>query len=392
MLNALIKRWIPRSEEVQDPQVRQAYGMVSGGVGIVLNLLLFMGKAFAGLLSGSIAITADAFNNLSDAGSSVVTLIGFKMAGQKADKDHPFGHGRIEYLAGLLVSLAILLVGVELGKTSAGKILHPEEVTFSCLSMGILAASIAVKLWMYWFNRGLSRKLDSAAMAATAADSLSDSAATAAVLASALAGQLTGLDIDGWAGILVALFILYTGFSSARDTLNPLLGEPPDPKLVQEIKRTVLAHPEVTGVHDLIIHDYGPGRSMMSMHAEVPQHADILRIHDTIDNIERELGERFSTVAVIHMDPIATDDPQTLALRQQVGGLVRELSPEASIHDFRITPGPIHTNLIFDMVLPYGLKLSDGEAAAQLTSLVRERIGESFYCVISVDRDYTAFS
>lgn len=388
MLNALMKRLIPRSEEVQDPKVRQAYGVFSGCVGIVLNLLLFAGKAFAGLISGSIAITADAFNNLSDAGSSVVTLAGFKMAGQKADRDHPFGHGRIEYLAGLLVSLAILLVGVELAKTSADKILHPAQVEFSYLSMGILTAAICVKLWMYWFNRGLSKKLGSAAMAATAADSLTDSAATAVVLAGAVVSRFTGVHIDGWAGILVALFILYTGFSSARDTLNPLLGEPPDPELVQEIKRTVLAHEEVTGVHDLIIHDYGPGRSMMSLHAEVPQHADILHIHDTIDNIERELGEKFSTVAVIHMDPIATDDPQTLALRQQVGELVRTLAPEASIHDFRITPGPIHTNLIFDLLLPYGLKLSDGEAAAEVSRLVREQVGEAFYCVVSVDRDY----
>lgn len=388
MVTLLAKIFIKNQNDMKSPAVRQAYGILCGAMGIFLNLCLFTGKFIAGSLSNSIAITADAFNNLSDAGSSVVTLAGFKMAGQKADKDHPFGHGRIEYLAGLLVSLAILLVGVELAKTSVDKILHPAQVEFSYLSMGILAAAICVKLWMYRFNRCLSKKLGSAAMAAAAADSLTDSAATAVVLAGAAVGRFTGVHIDGWAGILVALFILYTGFSSARDTLNPLLGEPPDPALVQEIKRTVLAHSEVTGVHDLIIHDYGPGRSMMSMHAEVPQHADILHIHDTIDNIERELGEKFSTVAVIHMDPIATDDPQTLDLRQQVSELVRALSPEASIHDFRITPGPIHTNLIFDLLLPYGLKLSDGEAVAEVGRLVREQVGASFYCVVSVDRDY----
>lgn len=388
MIDALVRHFIKRSDEVQDPEVRQAYGLFSGGVGILLNLLLFAGKAFAGLLTGSISIAADAFNNLSDAGSSVVTLIGFRMAGQKADKDHPFGHGRIEYLAGLLVSLVIILVGFELAKTSVGKILHPQPVDFSVLSAVILAAAIGVKLWMYWFNRTLSRKIDSAAMAATAADSLTDSVATAAVLAGALAGHFFHLHIDGWMGILVALFILYTGFSSARDTLNPLLGAPPDPELVREIQQTVLAHPEVVGVHDLIIHDYGPGRSMMSMHAEVPQSADILRIHDVIDNIERELGEKFSTVAVIHMDPIATDDPKTQALRKQVAELVRSLSPEATIHDFRITPGPIHTNLIFDMMLPYGMELTDRQAVEAVERLVKEQVGDAYYCVISVDRNY----
>ena len=388
MIDALVKRFIKHSEDVQNPAVRQAYGLFSGGVGIVLNLLLFAGKAFAGLLTGSIAITADAFNNLSDAGSSVVTLIGFRMAGQKADKDHPFGHGRIEYLAGLLVSMVILLVGFELAKSSVEKIIHPEAVDFSVGSAVILIAAICVKVWMYWFNRTLSRKIDSAAMAATAADSLTDSVATAAVLAGALVGHFSGLRIDGWVGILVALFILYTGFSSARDTLNPLLGEPPDPELVKDIEQTVLAHAEVVGVHDLIIHDYGPGRSMMSMHAEVPQHADLLHIHDVIDNIERELGQKFSTVAVIHMDPIATDDPKTQALCKQVGELVRALSPEATIHDFRITPGPIHTNLIFDLMLPYGVELGDKEAVARVKQLVREQVGESYYCVISVDRSF----
>lgn len=388
MIDALVKRFIKNSENTQDPDVRQAYGVFSGGVGIFLNLLLFAGKAFAGLLTGSIAITADAFNNLSDAGSSVVTLIGFKMAGQKADKDHPFGHGRIEYLAGLLVSMVIVLVGFELAKTSVGKILHPESVDFSALSLVILAAAICVKLWMFWFNRTLSRKIDSAAMAATAADSLTDSVATGAVLIGSLVGRLSGLRIDGWIGILVALFILYAGFTSARDTLNPLLGEPPDPELVKDIQRTVLAHPEVVGVHDLIVHDYGPGRSMMSMHAEVPQNADILLIHDTIDNIERELGKKFSTLAVIHMDPIDADDPKTLELRAKVSQLAKELAPEVSIHDFRITPGPMHTNLIFDMVLPFGLSLTDEEAVAQIEQSVRSQIGDSFYCVISIDRAY----
>ena len=388
MIDAMLRRFVKRSEEVHDPEVRQAYGMFSGGVGIFLNLLLFLGKTFAGLVTGSIAITADAFNNLSDAGSSVVTLIGFKMAGQKADKDHPFGHGRIEYLAGLLVSMAIVLVGVELAKSSVEKILHPETVDFSPLSVGILVAAICVKLWMFWFNRTLSSRIDSAAMAATAADSLTDSVATGAVLLGTLAGGLLDWKIDGWVGILVALFILYTGFSSARDTLNPLLGSAPDPELVKEIEKTVLSHPEVVGVHDLIIHDYGPGRSMMSLHAEVAQNGDMLRLHDVIDNIERELGAKFSTVAVIHMDPIATDDPKVQALRSQVAELVKQVSDGATIHDFRITPGPDHTNLIFDLMLPYGLAFTDEAAVAEVERLIRDRIGKSLYCVIEVDHFY----
>ena len=388
MLDALLRLFVKDYDQVRDPQVRQRYGTFSGAVGILLNLLLFAGKFTAGALASSIAITADAFNNLSDAGSSVVTLIGFRMAGQRADRDHPFGHGRIEYLAGLLVSLAILLVGFELARSSVSKILHPAPVDFSPLSAGILAAAIGVKLWMFWLNRTLGRRIQSAAMSATAADSLTDSVATAAVLAGSLVGHFSGLMIDGWVGVLVALFILYTGFTSARDTLNPLLGSPPDPELVREVEQTVLAHPEISGIHDLVIHDYGPGRSMMSLHVEVPQHGDLLKTHDVIDEIERELARTFSTEAVIHMDPIATDDPRTLELRDQVAALARELSPEATIHDFRITPGPHHTNLIFDLMAPYELKLSDQEAAERMSALVRARLGEQYYCVIEVDHFY----
>ena len=255
MVDLLVKAFISRPDDWEDPEIRQRYGLLTGGVGIALNLLLSLGKFLAGVLTGSIAITADAFNNLSDAGSSVVTLAGFQMAAKRADDDHPFGHGRMEYISGLIVAGAILLVGVELVKSSVEKILRPEEIAFSWASVGILCAAILVKLWMFHFNRTLGRRIGSAAMGATAADSLSDAAATSAVLLGTLVGGLTGLHIDGWVGLLVAAFILRAGWGAARDTLDPLLGQSPDPKLVEDIEQTVLAHELVSGIHDLIVHD-----------------------------------------------------------------------------------------------------------------------------------------
>lgn len=387
MTGFLTKLFIRNSEDIHDPQVRQRYGMMSGGVGIAANLILFLGKLFAGWLSGSIAVVADAFNNLSDAGSSVVTLIGFKMAGQKADKDHPFGHGRIEYLAGLIVALAILLVGLELLKSSVDKILHPSPVDFTVLSAVILVAAVLVKFWMHLFNKTLGKKISSPAMAATAADSLSDAVATTAVLVCMLIGHFTNLQIDGWAGILVAVFILYSGIGAARDTLNPLLGQPPDGTLVKEIEETVLAHREIMGIHDMVIHDYGPGRSMVSLHAEVPADADILYIHDTIDAIERELKRKYSFDAVIHMDPIDTDDERVEVLRSQVLKLVQEIQPDMTIHDFRITAGPQHTNLIFDIVVPYESKLTEEEVRKKVREKIKS-LGDNYFAVIQVDHSY----
>ncbi len=389
MTDWLVKHFIQNPDDKDDPAVRQRYGLLSGGVGILLNLLLSAGKFLAGLLTGSIAVTADAFNNLSDAGSSVVTLAGFRLAAKQADDDHPFGHGRIEYLTGLLVAAAILLVGVELARTSLEKILQPEAVDFSWLSVGILCASILVKLWMSAFNRRLSRRIGSAAMAATAADSLSDVVATSAVLLGTLAGHFFSLRIDGWVGILVAAFILRAGWAAAKDTLDPLLGQSPDPDLVESIQKAVLAHPQVTGVHDLIIHDYGPGRRMMSLHAEVPMDADVLEVHDVIDNIERELKETFHIEAVIHMDPIATKDPQTNALREKMAALVREIDPAMTIHDFRMTVGPDHQNLIFDVVVPHKCPLSDEEVKAAIAGKAGELEGGPFFTVVSIDRSYT---
>ena len=384
----LVRLFIKDCDNVTDPAVRERYGILSGAVGIALNLLLSAGKLFAGLMTGSISITADAFNNLSDAGSSVVTLVGFKLAGQKADDGHPFGHGRMEYLAGLLVSLMILLVGVELGRSSIGKILRPEAVDFSLVSTGILAASILVKLWMGQFNRGLGRKIGSAAMAATAADSLSDAVATAAVLAGTLVNRFAHVNIDGWVGLAVAVFILRAGWGAARDTINPLLGESPDPELVKQLRELVLSHPQVVGMHDLIIHDYGPGRRLCSFHAEVPQDADILDAHDAIDHIEREIKEKFGIETTVHMDPIATADEKVNQLRRQVADLARVVEPEMTIHDFRVVRGPTHTNVIFDAVVPIGSRTGEEELRERLTRAVKA-LDPAFEAVIQLDRAYT---
>ena len=381
----LVRLFIKDCDNVTDPAVRERYGILSGAVGIVLNLLLSAGKLFAGLMTGSISITADAFNNLSDAGSSVVTLVGFKLAGQKADDGHPFGHGRMEYLAGLLVSLMILLVGVELGRSSIGKILRPEAVDFSLVSTGILAASILVKLWMGQFNRGLGRKIGSAAMAATAADSLSDAVATAAVLAGTLVNRFAHVNIDGWVGLAVAVFILRSGWGAAKDTINPLLGESPDPELVKQLRELVLSHPQVVGMHDLIIHDYGPGRRLCSFHAEVPQDADILDAHDAIDHIEREIKEKFGIETTVHMDPIATADEKVNQLRRQVADLARVV--EMTIHDFRVVRGPTHTNVIFDAVVPHKCRLTDEEVLQRLRQAV-SALDPAYQAVIQIDRAY----
>ena len=383
----LVRLFIKDCDNVTDPAVRERYGILSGAVGIVLNLLLSAGKLFAGLMTGSISITADAFNNLSDAGSSVVTLVGFKLAGQKADDGHPFGHGRMEYLAGLLVSLMILLVGVELGRSSIGKILRPEAVDFSLVSTGILAASILVKLWMGQFNRGLGRKIGSAAMAATAADSLSDAVATAAVLAGTLVNRFAHVNIDGWVGLAVAVFILRSGWGAAKDTINPLLGESPDPELVKQLRELVLSHPQVVGMHDLIIHDYGPGRRLCSFHAEVPQDADILDAHDAIDHIEREIKEKFGIETTVHMDPIATADEKINQLRRQVADLARVVEPEMTIHDFRVVRGPTHTNVIFDAVVPHKCRLTDEEVLQRLRRAV-SALDPTYQAVIQIDRAY----
>ena len=385
---SLLAQLFLKTEGRDEAALRKEYGILCGAVGIALNVLLFAGKFFAGTLSGSIAITADAFNNLSDAGSSFVTLLGFQLAGQKPDSDHPFGHGRIEYLSGLAVSMLILLMGFELAKSSLDKILHPAPVDSSWLVIAILCVSIAVKLYMSFYNRSLGKKLNAPAMLATAADSLSDSVATTAVLIATLVGRVSGLMIDGWCGILVAAFILWSGFNAAKDTINPLLGTPPTHEFVDQIKHLVMAHPAIIGIHDLIVHDYGPGRVMISLHAEVSASENVLELHDEIDNVESELREKLGCEAVIHMDPIVTDDGITEETRERVAALVHCIDDAINIHDFRMVAGPSHTNVIFDAVVPYGFRLTDSEVEEKIKTAVRTLDG-NYFAVVKVERSYT---
>ena len=385
---SLFARLFLKPEGRDETALRKGYGILCGAVGIGLNILLFAGKFFAGTIAGSIAITADAFNNLSDAGSSFVTLLGFQLAGQKPDSDHPFGHGRIEYLSGLAVSMLIILMGFELAKSSLDKILHPAPVDSSWLVIAILCVSICVKLYMAFYNRSLGKKLNAPAMLATAADSLSDSIATTAVLIATLVGRFSGLMIDGWCGILVAAFILWSGFNAAKDTVNPLLGTPPTHEFVEQIKELVMAHPAIIGIHDLIVHDYGPGRVMISLHAEVSASGNVLDLHDEIDNVESELREKLGCEAVIHMDPIVTDDGITGETRERVAALVHCIDDEISIHDFRMVAGPSHTNVIFDAVVPYGFRLTDSEVEEKIKSAVRTLDG-NYFAVVKVERSYT---
>ena len=387
MISLLAKWLIPHREQVEDSAVRRAWGALCGFVGIGLNILLFAGKLAAGTLSGSIAITADAFNNLSDAGSSVVTLLGFRLAGKKPDAGHPFGHGRLEYVSGLIVAGLILLMGAELAKSSVDKILHPEAVTFSWLAAGILLASIGVKLYMYLYNRAVGKKIKSAAMSATAADSLSDTAATSAVLLAMVIGKLTNVQLDGWVGLVVALFILWSAVQAARDTISPLLGQAPDPLLVKEIESLVMSHDTVVGIHDLVVHDYGPGRCIISLHAEVPADRQVLELHDVIDSIEEELGQKLHCEAVIHMDPVVVGDPTVAALHQQVAALVKTIDPRISIHDFRMVPGQTHTNLIFDAVIPFDERLTRLQVAERIRQMVSEMEG-NFRAVVKVENSY----
>lgn len=387
MITVLSRLFIKDRGKFEDQGVRRSYGMLCSIVGISLNILLFFGKYMAGIISGSIAITADAFNNLSDAGSSLITLVGFKFSGMKADAGHPFGHGRIEYLSGFGVSMVIILMGFELLKTSVEKIRTPEPVETGVVSVAILVVSICVKMYMCFYNRSVGKKIDSEAMKATAMDSLSDSVATTAVLISMIVAYVTSVNIDGWCGCLVAGFVLFAGYSAAKDTLNPLLGEPPSREFVEEIKGTVMAHPEIIGIHDLVVHDYGPGRRMISLHGEVPGNSDIFEIHDVIDRIEKELNHKLGCEAVIHMDPIEVDNAKVTEMKRAVADRIAEKFPGVSIHDFRMVQGPTHTNLIFDAVVPYGFETSNENVKMGIESLVEEK-WENYFAVVQVEQSY----
>lgn len=388
MITFLASLFIKDRRNYDSPAVRQAYGVLSGAVGIGLNILLFLGKWIAGTLSGSIAITADAFNNLSDAGSSIITLIGFRLSGQAPDPEHPFGHGRMEYISGLLVSVAILVMGFELIWSSFGKLRDPEPIESSALVLGILLASILVKVYMFYYNRSLSKKLDSAAMKATSVDSLSDTVATTLVLIATVISKYTGLILDGWFGILVGIFIVYTGGSTLKETIDLLIGQPPKKEFIDEIREIVLGHSLVYGVHDLIVHDYGPGRRMISLHAEVAVDGDIQDIHEQIDHIEHELQEKLNCSATIHMDPIVTDDKEVLEMKEKVEEMVQSLDENFSMHDFRMAKGPTRTNLIFDVEVPRKTSLTDNEIMNRLKEQVHGLLGSKYFAVIQIDHEY----
>lgn len=388
MTQLLIRLFIRHPENAKDPATRTAYGNLAGCVGMACNLLLCLGKLAAGTLFGSIAIMADALNNLSDASSNVVSLIGFKLASKAPDAEHPYGHARYEYLAGLVVSVTILAIGFSLLKESAVKVLHPTAVAFSWLSVGVLAVSILVKLWMSRFNRTVGGIIHSETLMATAADSRNDVLTTGAVLLSTVACSLTGwARLDGIMGVAVACFILWSGWGLVMDTLSPLLGQSPSPELVEHIEQTVMSYPGVLGVHDLMVHDYGPGHQFASLHIEFPAETDPLKAHDVIDNIENNFLKKDNLQVTIHYDPIVTSDAEVGVLRTRLMEEVRQADPRLSIHDLRIVPGDTHTNVLFDLVFPAGYTGDKDEMLARMCQFVHEQ-DPKYSCVIKVEQSY----
>lgn len=390
MIKLLSRIFIKDYNNYESPAVRSSYGVLCGGFGIFLNILLFIGKFLAGTLAKSVSITADAFNNLADAGSSIITLLGFRLARQKPDTKHPFGHGRIEYIAGLLVSAAIILMGFELAKSSISKIISPEPIEFSVLTAAILVCSILVKLYMVFYNKSIGKKIKSATLGATALDSCSDCIATSVVLVSSLIAHFFKINIDGYCGVLVAAFVIYSGIRALQETITPLLGQAPDREFIERIQKLIEEFPEITGIHDLIVHDYGPGRLMISLHAEMPVYADsdIFAMHDIIDNAERLLSKELECLVTIHLDPTRSNDEKVAELKAKTVNVLHGISPELSLHDFRVVPGPTHTNLIFDVVIPFDLKLKEDEITEKLNSAVSEWDDAKYYVVVSFDRPY----
>lgn len=387
MGNFLFKKFIKNYEDVKDPKVRDSYGKLAGIVGILSNLLLCVMKMLVGLISGSIAIVADAVNNLADASSSVITLAGFKLAAMPEDEEHPYGHARIEYIAGMVVSLIIIVVGVELGKSSFDKILHPEPLEFSLSVVIVLLIAIAIKVWQAMFNISAGKKINSLTLVATGTDSRNDVIATSAVLISIIAGYVFDIQIDGYMGVLVALFIIWSGISLVRETISPLLGEAPDPALVKEIENITLSFEGVIGIHDLVVHNYGPGKIFASIHIEVDSAVDVMISHDLMDNIERRLQKDLNIFVTAHMDPVNLSDPNRDSLSRIIADAIAGLDGVLNFHDLRIVPGHTHTNVVFDVVLSPDCKLSKDEITELLCSKVSE-YNSTFYCVISYDMSY----
>lgn len=384
MISILIDLFVKDKDNYDSPKVRAAYGTVTGLTGIVFNIFLFVIKALTGFVSGSISIVADAFNNLSDAGSSIITMIGFRYASQEADSDHPFGHGRSEYISGLVVSVIIIYVGIELIKSSVEKIIHPSDVEFSIYLVLALGISIAVKSYMYIYNRHYGEILGSSAMGATAKDSINDVLVTGVVLICALINHFLNINIDGPCGILVGIFIIRGGIEVFKETSGLIMGHGTDPEFKKRVEEIISDYDQILDIHDLIVHDYGPGRRMISFHAEVPAEGNIIELHDMIDNAERELSETLKTHTVIHMDPVITKDDRVNELKEMVVGLAESLG-NLTIHDFRVVFGPTHTNLIFDVLLPFESEFTPAETKEKLASLIKS-VNEKYYAVITVDR------
>ena len=388
MTKLLVKLFVKNHEATQLPEVRASYGKLSGMVGILCNVLLFAAKFIVGTLTASVAITADAFNNLGDASSGIVSFLGFKMASRPADKEHPYGHARYEYLAGLTVCVLILVIGVELFKESFVKILNPQPVEFSWVAVLVLVLAILVKLWLAVFNRNLGKRISSQTLLATAEDSRNDVIATGTVILATVLSHLTSLSLDGYMGLCVALFILYSGVKLVKETLDPILGKAADEELVKEIEKRIMEYPGVFGTHDLMMHDYGPGRLFGSVHVEVAAEEDVLKSHDMVDNIERDFLRELNIHLIVHMDPIITKDESVRNLRHWLAKEVKKVHEELTIHDVRVVPGETHTNVIFDCVVPRGLYRSDEEIKDAIDALVKETY-PTYYCVITVDHSYT---
>lgn len=387
MTGLLLKIFVKDYEMSDNPAVRARYGVLSGGVGIFCNLVLFFAKLLAGILAGSISIMADALNNLSDASSSLISLFGFKLSGKPADKEHPYGHARFEYLSGLVVSILICVIGVELLRSCGEKILHPEKTGFDWLSAAVLVGSIAVKLWLMFFMNKLGKKINSKTLSATAADSRNDVIATLTVLLGGVISARYGLNLDGIIGLAVAVFIIYSGFNLVKDTLDPLLGKAPDDELVKNIQDRILSYEGVLGTHDLLVHDYGPGRIFASVHVEMAAEENVLVSHDIIDNIERDFYDRDGIHLIVHYDPIITNDKEVNDARRWLMETVKKINPMLSVHDLRIVQGPTHTNMIFDCVVPYDVKMSHAEIKDRIKEAVKEK-DPKYFCVITIDLSY----
>lgn len=390
MTELLVKLFVKNKDQVENSRVRTAYGILGSIVGIICNAILFGIKMVVGLMINSISVMADAFNNLSDAASSIISFIGVKLAGRPADKEHPFGHGRFEYIAALVVSFLVLNVGFTLLKSSFAKILHPEEVVFKPLLIGILCISVLVKVWLMLFNRKLGNRINSSVMKATAADSLGDVLVTSVTIISAIIAGLTGLQIDGYMGLIVSVFVMLAGFRIAKETLEPLLGQAIDRKIYEEITEMVESYEGIVGSHDLIIHSYGPTHRMATIHAEVPNNINFEEAHETIDRIERDVLEKLDIFLVIHMDPLEVNDSMVLEKRNTVLEIIVALEPKATIHDFRVVNGEHQINLIFDLVIPYSYsKEEEQQLLARIIEETRKRDAR-YQCIITLDKSYVA--